>query len=96
MMPSVALDTKRPLLRQLIARHGVSQPRVFGSVLTRTDTETSDLDLLVEPSETTTLLTLASLQDEAEALLGFPVSILTPNALLAAFRERVLADARPL
>ena len=96
MKPSEALDAKRPQLRQLIARHGVSQPRVFGSVLRRTDTEASDLDLLVEPSGSTTLFTLAQLQDEAEDLLGFPVSILTPNALPAAFRDRVLAEAAPL
>ena len=96
MTPSTALDTKRPQLRQLIARYGVSAPRVFGSVLTGTDTAASDLDLLVDPSETTTLFTLASLQDEAEALLGFPVSILTPNALPVAFRDRVLAAARPI
>jgi predicted nucleotidyltransferase len=96
MAPSTALDAKHPQLRQLIARYSVSSPRVFGSVLTGTDTAASDLDLLVDPSETTTLFTLASFQDEAEALLGFPVSILTPNALPAACRDRVLADARPL
>jgi uncharacterized protein len=96
MRPSLALDANRAALRSLVARHGLSVPRVFGSVLTRTDTENSDLDLLVEPSATTTLFTLASLQDEAEALLGFPVSVLTPNALPLAFRDRVLANARPL
>jgi predicted nucleotidyltransferase len=79
-----------------VARYGLSTPRVFGSVLTGTDTATSDLDLLVEPSDTTTLFTLANLQDEAEALLGFPVSILTPNALPLAFRDRVLAEAQPI
>lgn len=96
MKPSEALDAKRPQLRQLIARYGVASPRVFGSVLRRQDTEHSDLDLLVEPSASTTLFTLAQLQDEAEDLLGFPVSILTPNALPVAFRDRVLAEAAPL
>lgn len=45
----------------LVASHGLSAPCIFGSVLTRTDTENSDLDLLVEPSDTTTLFALASL-----------------------------------
>ena len=40
---------------------GLSRPRVFGSVLTGTDIEGSDLDLLVEPSATTTLLTISAL-----------------------------------
>jgi len=33
---------------------------VFGSVLTGSDDEDSDLDLLVDPTEHTSLLTLAS------------------------------------
>jgi predicted nucleotidyltransferase len=96
MKPSEALHAKRRQLRRLIARYGVTSPRIFGSVLTGQDTETSDLDLLVEPSSTTTLFTLAQLQDEAEDMLGFPVSILTPDALPAAFRDYVLAKAAPL
>ncbi|MDC7675499.1 nucleotidyltransferase family protein [Asticcacaulis machinosus] len=96
MKPSEALDAKRVQLRGLVSRYGLSRPRVFGSVLAGTDTHLSDLDLLVDPSETTTLFTLAQLQDEAEALLGFTVSILTPDALPEAFRTKVLREAQAL
>lgn len=96
MKPSVALAAHRVELRQLANRYGVSRPRVFGSVLTGTDTEGSDLDLLVEPSATTTLLTISALQNEAEQLLGVAVSVLTPQALPAQYRAHVLEDARPL
>lgn len=44
-------------------RFGVLRPRVFGSVVAGTDAEDSDLDLLVDPAPTTTLLTLARLQN---------------------------------
>lgn len=96
MKPSDALDAHRSELRQLVSRHGLSRPRVFGSVLTETDTEESDLDLLVEPTESTTLLTLAGLQIDAEKLLGVAVSILTPNGLPPKFRDRVLQQAEPV
>ncbi len=96
MRPADALDAKRTELRNLVARHGVLAPRIFGSVLRHADTDASDLDLLVDPSESTTLLTLAALQIEAEALLGVPVSILTPDALPRQFRAEVLAEARAL
>ena len=96
MKPSDALDAHRSELRQLVTRHGFSRPRVFGSVITEADTEESDLDLLVEPSESTTLLTLAGLQIEAEKLLGVPVSVLTPNGLPPKFRDRVLQQAEAL
>ena len=96
MRPSIALDAHRAELRNLANRHGLSHPRIFGSVLTQTDTDESDLDLLVEPSESTTLLTLAGLQIDAENLLGVSVSILTPNGLPPKFRDRVLQEAQPV
>jgi predicted nucleotidyltransferase len=96
MKPSEALAAHRAELRQLASHHGLERPRVFGSVLTGTDTEQSDLDLLVDPAESTSLLTLAAFQIEAEKLLGVPVSVLTPNALPLKFRNSVLQQAEAL
>ncbi len=96
MRPSEALTLHRAALRELLRRHGFRQPRVFGSVLTRTDTEESDLDLLVESKRGTTLFTLASLEDEAQQLTGVRVSVLTPGFLSAKFRDKVLQHAEPL
>lgn len=96
MRPSEALQSRRAELRELVARFGVLRPRVFGSVLRGTDVEDSDLDLLVDPAPTTSLLTIASLQVEAERLLGVRVDVLTPRALPVRFRERVLREAEPV
>jgi predicted nucleotidyltransferase len=52
--------------------------------------------LLVDPTASTTLFTLASLQIEAEQLLGVPVDILTPKALPRRSRDRVLQEAMPV
>ncbi len=96
MRPSEALAAHRDELRALIGRFDVRHPRVFGSVLKGTDTEESDLDLLVDRGEATTLFTLAGLEHQAEALLGVPVSILTPGFLSEKFRDRVIREAQPL
>ena len=96
MKPSAALATHRAALRQLVSRHDLTHPRVFGSVVSGTDTEESDLDLLVEPSDSTTLLTIAGLQIDAETLLGVTVDVLTPNSLPPKFRDKVLREAEPL
>jgi uncharacterized protein len=96
MRPSDALAAHRAELRELVTRHGLARARIFGSVLTGTDDEESDLDLLVEPTETTSLLTLAALKRDAETLLGVPVSVLTPRALPLKFRSEVLERALPL
>jgi uncharacterized protein len=96
MRPSEALDAHRAQLRELVGRHGLTHPRVYGSVLTGTDTEESDLDLLVDATETTTLFTLARLEHAAQELLGVQVSVLTPGFLPAKFRDRVLQRAESL
>jgi len=96
MKPSEALTAHRAELGQPVSRYGLSHPRVFGSVVNGTDTNESDLDLLVEPARSTSLLTLAGLKNDAEELLGVPVSVLTPNGLPPKLRNEVLRQAQPL
>jgi predicted nucleotidyltransferase len=96
MRPSDALKAHRAELRQLFIRFGVLRPRVFGSVVSGTDAEDSDLDILVDPAPTTTLLTIARLQNEAEALLGVTVDVQTPGSLSRRFRHQVLEQAVPV
>ncbi|MBV8774978.1 MAG: nucleotidyltransferase family protein, partial [Deltaproteobacteria bacterium] len=91
-----ALAAHRDELRQLVSRYNVAYPRVFGSVLTGKDDEESDLDLLMDPTERTTLFTLGGLQDEAQQLLGVQVSVLTPKDLPVKFRDEILQTAQPL
>ncbi|MFL5280830.1 MAG: nucleotidyltransferase family protein [Rhodopila sp.] len=79
-----------------MARNGFARPRVFGSVLTGSDTEDSDLDLLVDPAHGTTLFTLARLEHEAEQLLGVRVLVMTPKFLPLKFRDRVMEQAEAL
>jgi hypothetical protein len=93
MKPSEALAAHRDELRRIVERHGVIHLRVFGSVVRGEDTDKSDLDLLVDATPSTTLLTLASVQIEAERLLGVPVDIRTPQDISRRFRKDVLNEA---
>jgi predicted nucleotidyltransferase len=96
MKPSTALADHRDALRELSSRYTVRNPRIFGSVARGDDGEESDLDLLVDSSPATTLLRLAELQIEAEALLGVPVDVRTLEDLPLRIRDSVLREARPL
>ena len=97
MKPSDALVIHRAALRQLVARYGLLNPRVFGSTLTKTDTEDSDLDLLVDSVPgVTTLFTLGGLQAEATELLGVKVEVLTPGFLSPKILDKVLREAESL
>ena len=96
MRPSFALSQHRDAIRTAVQRHRVSNPRVFGSVLHGTDTEDSDLDLLVDPQEGTSLLDLAGLTMELQDLLGVRVDVRTPKDLSLRFRQQVLDEAQPV
>lgn len=96
MRPSEALRNHREAILKLAARLGVKNIRVFGSVLHGDDTESSDLDLLVDVPRGTTLLDMVHLQNEIEQELGVTVDVLTPGDLLPKIRTRVLQEARPL
>jgi predicted nucleotidyltransferase len=93
MKPSQALVSHREEIRRIVESHRALNARVFGSVVHGADTDDSDLDILIDPTPTTTLMDVAAIQVELEYLLGVKVDVLTPNALPAKFKELVLAEA---
>ncbi len=96
MRPSIALDQHRADIRRVVNQHRGANARVFGSVAHGKDKDDSDLDLIIDPTLRTTLMDVAAIQVELEALLGVPVDVVTPNALPDSFRESVLAEALPV
>lgn len=86
-------------VRGILGQHGASRPRVFGSVARGTDTEESDLDLLVHMDDQATLITLSALERELTELLGLRVDVVTDGSVASAdseFRSSVQAEAVPL
>jgi predicted nucleotidyltransferase len=96
MRPSEILPKHRDTIRQLVMQAGMSNPRVFGSVVRGEDTEGSDLDILVDPAPRTSLMDMAGLQIEIEQVVGIKVDLRTPAELHAKFRDKVLAEAASL
>ena len=96
MRPSEALKIYRDRIREIALSHRVSRVWVFGSVLRGEDTEGSDLDILVEPTEETSMFDLGAIQYELSELLGISVDVSTSRALPESFRERVLNEAEPV
>ena len=94
--PSEVLRENRELIRNIALLHRTENLRVFGSVLSGEDTETSDLDLLVDPLPGATLLDLGAIQIELEESLGISVDVLTPGDLPIKFRAQILSEARPV
>ncbi len=97
--PSVSLGgptgrivtAKRQEIAEVLTRHGVSNPRIFGSVARGDERPGSDLDLMVEFAPGTSLLDIIGIQLELEDLLGVPVDLVPTSGL----KERVRASAAP-
>ncbi|THB69446.1 MAG: nucleotidyltransferase [Gammaproteobacteria bacterium] len=97
MRPSQALqNANRSKIIEAVLRFHVKNPRIFGSVLDGSDSDDSDLDLLVDALPGTTLFDLGGLQVELEEMLGVRVDLLTPGDLPAKFRDKVIAQAKPI
>ena len=96
MRPSLALSTHREAIRAIALRHRVTNVRVFGSVVHGDDTDSSDLDILVEPTSETTMMDIGAIRYELNQLLGIPVDVLTPRALPDHFKSVVLSEAMPV
>ncbi len=94
--PSAALIAERDTIRRILQRHGLTNPRAFGSVARGEDTEASDLDLLVDAGPRTSLLDLARARNALEDALGVTVDLVTPEDLPARIRTAALAEAVPL
>jgi hypothetical protein len=96
MKPSAALAAHRSEIRDIVLAHRAVNARVFGSVVHGLDIEGSDLDILVDTTDNTTLFDLGAIRYKLRNLLGVPVDVLTPGALPDKFRHIVIAEARPV
>jgi predicted nucleotidyltransferase len=92
----LAIRSHSAAIKSLARRHRAANPRLFGSVLRGGGTAESDIDILVDALPGATLFDLGGLQIALEELLGVPVDLLTPQDLSPRFRDRVLAEARPI
>lgn len=89
-------DDLTRLRQQILAAasaNGADRVRVFGSVARGEETPESDIDFLVSLRPGRTLLDLARLEQQLEALLGRRVDVLTEDSLQEPVRESALRQA---
>ena len=96
MTPLELLRDRKDEIRQIAAKHGAYNVRVFGSVVRGEAGSESDIDLLIERGPTTSSWFPAGLVLDLEELLGRRVEIVTDKALNPYLRDRVLREAVPL
>lgn len=109
-MSTTARPTYRPLsgptgrrvvehrqeLLDVLRRHGVTNPEIFGSVARGDDRDGSDLDLLVDLAPGTDLFDMVRIKRELEEVLGAPVDLIPRVGLKERVRTAASTDLRPL
>lgn len=90
------LDRHKEVIKEIAARHGVTQIAVFGSASRGEATSTSDIDLLVEAEGPVTPWFPGGLVADLEDLLGCRVDVVERRSIRPELREQVLAEAKAL
>lgn len=86
----------RDPIRRAAQQRGARDVRVFGSVARGEERPDSDVDLLVTLEPGRTLLDLARLELDLEALLGRAVDVVTVEGLREPVRSAALREAVPV
>jgi uncharacterized protein len=90
------LHRQRDVLVAIAARHGVSNLRLFGSVIRGEERPDSDIDLLVDMAEDRGFGDYLALVEELESLLARRVDVVIGRSLSPHFRPFIEAEAQPL
>ena len=86
------VESRREQVLAIASRHHASRVRLFGSAARGDDRPDSDIDLLVDFDEDSSLFDLMRMSRELEALLGRPVDVVSAGGLKTRDRA-ILAES---
>jgi predicted nucleotidyltransferase len=75
------VQARREQVKAVAARHHGSRVRLFGSVARGEDRPDSDIDLLVDFTEDSSLFDLIRITRELQDMLGHPVDVVSTGGL---------------
>ena len=88
----VLVESRREQVMAIAARHHASRVRLFGSAARGEDRPDSDIDLLVDFDQGSSLFDLIRMSRELEALLGRAVNVVSAGGLKSRDRA-ILAES---
>jgi predicted nucleotidyltransferase len=88
----VLVESRREQVMAIAARHHASRVRLFGSAARGEDRPDSDIDLLVDFDQGSSLFDLIRMSRELEALLGRAVDVVSAGGLKSRDRA-ILAES---
>lgn len=90
------LVARRDDVLLVLARHGVTNPEVFGSAARGDDQHGSDIDLLVDFPAGLSIIDIVDIQNQIQDLIGVQVDLVSRSGLRERVRTRATRDLIPL
>ncbi len=87
------LSEHKSEILNVASENGIKNVRIFGSTARGVDQSSSDIDLLVEIEEGTTLFDLIRFKQHIEDMIGKKVDVVTDQALHDHLKEHILNEA---
>jgi len=89
----MTIDEVKVKVTPILKRYGVKRAAVFGSLVRGEDTETSDIDILVDiATKDMSLLDFVGLKIEIEESLGRKVDLVEYGAIKPLIKDRILNE----
>lgn len=97
MKPSEALARHEKEVKNVFSKYPlIKNPKIFGSIVHKEDTEDSDIDFLIQAERGVTLFMVSRLKNELSELLDVEVDIVTENQLPPKHKDKIIEMAIPL
>jgi len=94
--PVPRIDKVRGAIRPILREFGVKRASVFGSVVRDDFSRRSDIDILVDLPEGSTLLDLIRLENELKGKLRRKVDLVTFDSIHPLLKQTILAEQVPI
>jgi predicted nucleotidyltransferase len=86
------LEKLKPIIVKTLKKYGVKKAGIFGSYVRGEQKKDSDVDILIEPKEDTSLLDLSGLKIELEENLGKNVDLVSYKYIHPHLKKGILEN----
>ena len=90
------LNTIKEIINPVLKKHEVKRASLFGSTVTGSSNEDSDIDVLVELKSGKSLFDLIRLKRDLEKELGKEVDLITYSSLNPLLEEKILREKQDI
>ena len=90
---SKTLKNSREEILNIAGKYGAKNIRVFGSVARGEEKQGSDIDIIVEMKQGSSLLDIIAIKQDIEDLLGRKVDVVTEASISPYIRTEILREA---